>query len=76
MDRTVGAAAGLSQIHRADLAILALVRSEPISDLAVQHGVSRKFVYQQAGECQGRCRLTYVMIPPIEDVAALAASMS
>jgi hypothetical protein len=47
MERNAGAAARLSQIDRAELAIVALARSEPISDLAVQHGVSRKFVYQQ-----------------------------
>jgi hypothetical protein len=47
MDRNVGASARLSQIDREELAILALARSEPISDLAVQHGVSRKFVYEQ-----------------------------
>src|SRR5664279_6512056 len=47
MGRNVGASARLSQIDREELAILALARSEPISDLAVQHGVSRKFVYAQ-----------------------------
>ena len=55
MERNVGAAARLSQIDRAELAIVALARSEPISDLAVQHGVSRKFVYQQANKA--RCAL-------------------
>jgi hypothetical protein len=47
MDRNVGAATRLSQSDREELAILALARSAPISDLAVQHGVSRKFVYAQ-----------------------------
>ena len=55
MERNVGAAARLSQSDRAELAIVALARSEPISDLAVQHGVSRKFVYQQANKA--RCAL-------------------
>ena len=55
MERNAGAAARLSQIDRAELAIVALARSEPISDLAVQHGVSRKFVYQQANKA--RCAL-------------------
>jgi hypothetical protein len=47
MDRSVGAAARLSEGDRRDLAIQALVRSETISDLADRHGVSRKFIYQQ-----------------------------
>ena len=55
MERNVGAAARLSQIDRAELAIVALARSEPISDLAVRQGVSRKFVYQQANKA--RCAL-------------------
>jgi hypothetical protein len=28
---------------------------------------------QPLGECQGSCRLNYVMIPPIDDAAVLAA---
>ena len=47
MDRCVGAAARLPGGDRKDLAIQALARSETVSDLAVRHGVSRKFVYQQ-----------------------------
>ncbi len=47
MDRCVGAAARLPESDRKDLAIQALARSEPVSDLAARHGVSRKFVYQQ-----------------------------
>jgi len=46
MDRGVGAAAGLPGSDRKDLAIQALAGSETVSDLAAQHGVSRKFVYQ------------------------------
>jgi hypothetical protein len=38
----------LSEGDRKDLAIQALARSVPISDLSDRHGVSRKFVYQQA----------------------------
>ncbi len=60
MERNVGAAARLSQSDREELAILALARSEPISDLAVQHGVSRKFVYQQASKA--RCALDEAVI--------------
>jgi hypothetical protein len=47
MDRCVGAAARLPESERKDLAILALARSERVSDLAALHGVNRKFVYQQ-----------------------------
>jgi hypothetical protein len=48
MVRYVGAAAMLPESDRKDLAIQALARSATISDLSIQHGVSRKFVYQQA----------------------------
>jgi len=48
MDRGVGAAARLPGSDRKDLAIQALACSETVSDLAARHGVSRKFVYQQA----------------------------
>jgi hypothetical protein len=47
MDRSVGAAAGLPESDRQELAIQALARSQPVSDLAARHGVSRKFVYAQ-----------------------------
>jgi hypothetical protein len=47
MDRCAGATAGLPGSDRGDLAVQVLARSAPISDLAIRHGVSRKFVYQQ-----------------------------
>ena len=47
MDQGIGAAARLPGGDRKGLAIQALARSETVSDLAVRHGVSRKFVYQQ-----------------------------
>ena len=40
-------AAKLLEVERKNLAILALAGSATISDLAAQHGVSRKFIYQQ-----------------------------
>ena len=46
-DRCAGKAARLLGSDRKDLAIQVLARSETVSDLAVRHGVSRKFVYQQ-----------------------------
>jgi hypothetical protein len=49
MDGDVGAAVRpLPKSGRKDLAIQALAGSETVSDLATQHGVSRKFVYRQA----------------------------
>ena len=47
MDQGIGAAARLPGRERKGLAIQALARSETVSDLAVRHGVSRKFVYRQ-----------------------------
>src|SRR5919205_4585537 len=48
MDRGVGAAVRpLPESGRRVLAIQALAGCETVSDLAAQHGVSRKFVYQQ-----------------------------
>ncbi len=47
MDQGVGAAARLPGSDRKDRAVQALVGSEMVSELAIRHGVSRKFVYQQ-----------------------------
>jgi hypothetical protein len=47
MDQCIGAAAKLPESERKDLAILALARSETVSELAGRHEVSRKFIYQQ-----------------------------
>jgi transposase-like protein len=52
MDRCVGAAAKLPENDRKDLAVQALARSATISDLSTRHGVSRKFVYQQANKAR------------------------
>jgi NRPS condensation-like uncharacterized protein len=52
MDQCVSAAARLPESERKDLAVLALARSATVSDLAVQHKVSRKFVYQQSHKAQ------------------------
>ena len=52
MDRCVGAAARLPESDRRDLAVQALARSATISDLSSRHGVSRKFVYQQANKAR------------------------
>ena len=47
MNRGVGAAVGLAESDRSDFAIHALAGTDRVRDLAAQHGVSRKFVYQQ-----------------------------
>jgi hypothetical protein len=44
---SVGAAARLPNNERRELAILALARSATVTNLAIGHGVSRKFVYAQ-----------------------------
>jgi hypothetical protein len=45
--RCLGAAARLPEGERKGLAVQVLSRSEPVSDLATRHGVSRRFVHQQ-----------------------------
>jgi hypothetical protein len=52
MDRCVGVAARLPESDRRDLAVQALARSATISDLAIRHGVSRKFIYQQTDKAR------------------------
>ena len=42
------AAHGLDGEHRQQLAVHVLARTEPVTELAKRHGVSRKFVYHQA----------------------------
>src|SRR5271170_2329784 len=52
MDRCGSAAARLPESGRKDLAIQVLAGTETVSDLAAQHGVSRKFVYAQTGKAR------------------------
>lgn len=47
MNRSGSVAARLPESERRDLAIRALTSSESVTDLAAEHGVSRKFVYEQ-----------------------------
>ncbi len=65
MDRYAGAAARLPGGDRENLAIQALARSETVSDLAAQHGVSRKFVYQQTHKA--RAALADAFSPAMPD---------
>ena len=43
-------AARLSQVDRKDLAVQALAGTLTVTDLSGQHGVGRKFVYQQTSK--------------------------
>jgi hypothetical protein len=52
MDQCVGAAARLPESDRKELAVQALARSVTVSNLSTRHGVSRKFVYQQADKAR------------------------
>src|SRR5271155_1434598 len=68
MARCVGAAATLPEGDRKDLAIQALARSTTISDLSVQHSVSRKFVYQQARKAGAALDEVFLSGAPGDDV--------
>ncbi|MEO0516033.1 MAG: hypothetical protein AAF171_01895 [Cyanobacteria bacterium P01_A01_bin.116] len=52
MSPAFSVAASLSPTVRQDIGIQVLSRSLPISQLADQHQVSRKFVYQQGNKAQ------------------------
>src|SRR5471030_2939647 len=64
-------AARLPEVDRKDLAILALAGAATISNLAAQHNVSRKFVYQQADKA--RVALDEVFASAAPDDEALFA---
>ncbi len=68
MDRSVGAAARLPESDRKDLALQALARSETVSGLAARHGVSRKFVYQQAHKAQAALDDAFSPAAPDDEV--------
>jgi len=68
MDRCVGAAARLPESDRKDLALQALARSEPVSDLAARHGVSRKFVYQQTHKAVAALDDAFMSARPDDEV--------
>ena len=68
MERCVGAAARLPESDRKDLAIQALARSETVSDLAARHGVSRKFIYQQAHKARVRIGRRFLSGAPEDEV--------
>src|ERR671932_1039960 len=69
MDRGVGAAVRpLPESGRKDLAIQALAGSETVSDLAARHGVSRKFVYQQAHRARTALDKAFSSATPDDEV--------
>src|SRR3954464_1501742 len=69
MDRGVGAAVRpLPESGRKDLAIQALAGSETVSGLAVRHGVSRKFVYQQTHKARAALDEAFSSATPDEAV--------
>ena len=65
MDRSIGAAGRLPAGGRKELAILALSGSATVTDLAIEHGGSRKFIYAQAGKA--RDALDEAFLPVMDD---------
>ena len=68
MDRCGGVAARLPESDRKDLAIQVLAGTETVSDLAAQHGVSRKFVYAQTGKARAALDDAFLAVTPENDV--------
>jgi hypothetical protein len=64
MDQGIGAAARLPGRERKELAIHALAGSETVTHLAAQHGVSRKFVYQQTHKVRAALDDTFASATP------------
>jgi hypothetical protein len=52
MSPSLSIAANLSPIIRQKLAIEVLAKSKPVSDLAAEHPVSRKFMYRQVNKAE------------------------
>jgi hypothetical protein len=61
-------AAKLLEVERKDLAIRALAGSATISDLATQHGVSRKFIYQQTHKASVALDEVFASATPDDEV--------
>ncbi len=61
MNRSGSVAARLPESERRDLAVRALARSESITDLAAEHGVSRKYVYEQKGKASAALDEAFAM---------------
>src|SRR4051812_20172130 len=52
-------ATALGPCQRQALAVAALAGTQPVSVLAAEHHVSRRFVYQQAGHAENALRLAF-----------------
>ena len=61
-------AAKLLEVERKNRAILALAGSATISDLAAQHGVSRKFIYQQTHKASVALDEVFASAAPDDEV--------
>ena len=68
MDRCDSAVGRLPESGRKDLAIQVLAGTETVSDLAAQHGVSRKFVYAQTGKARAVLDDAFLAASPQNDV--------
>ncbi|MGF6971040.1 transposase-like protein [Paraburkholderia sp. WC7.3g] len=68
MNRSDSAAAKLPEPQRQDLAVRALAGSGTVSALAAQHGVSRKFVYQQTDKARAALEDAFASAVPEEEV--------
>ena len=75
MGQGVDAAARLPGSDRKDLAIQALARSETVSDLAAQHGVNRKLIYQQTHKARAALNGAFSLaVPDSEMLFGLAVT--
>jgi transposase-like protein len=69
MDRGIGAAVRpLPESGRKNLVIQSLAGSETVSNLAAQHGVSRKFVYQQTHKARAALDEAFSSSTPDDEV--------
>ena len=68
MNPLVCPAARLSEVDRKDLAVQALAGTTTVTDLSGQHGVSRKFVYQQDSKASAALDEVFVSSAPDDAV--------
>ena len=68
MSPSPSVAASLPPDIRKDIAIQVLSRSEPVSHLAEQHQVSRKFIYQQGQKAQQALDESFASAPADDEV--------
>jgi hypothetical protein len=68
MDRSAGAATRLPESGRKDLALQVLAGTETVSDVAVRHGVSRKFVYAQTDKARVALDEAFLTAAPDDEV--------